>query len=159
NLVSRTIAFYNDELYLLRDDGTLDKVDAPNSANKSVFRDWLLLQPREPMTVGDTTYPAGSLLVANLDDYMSGKRELEVLFQPTDTTSLDGYTWTRSHLVLNVLDDVKNRLRVLTPGADGWAESEFVGAPQLGTLGLGAGDADDGDAVWPTATGDLTPTT
>jgi len=159
NLVSRTIAFYNDELYLLRDDGTLDKVDAPNSANKSVFRDWLLLQPREPMTVGDTTYPAGSLLVANLDDYMSGKRELEVLFQPTDTTSLDGYTWTRSHLVLNVLDDVKNRLRVLTPGEGGWTSSGFVGAPDIGTIGVGAVDRDESDAVWLTATDYITPTT
>ncbi len=159
NFVSRTIAFYNDELYLLDDTGQLVKIDAPNSANKSVHKDWLLLQPRDPMTVGGTTYAAGSLLAANFDDYMAGKREFEVLFEPTDTTSLDGYTWTKSHLVLNILDDVKNRLRVLTPGADGWAESEFVGAPQLGTLGVGAVDADESDAVWLTATDYLTPTT
>src|SRR5690606_5600864 len=44
NFVSRTIAFYNDELYLLRDDGELVKIDAPNSASKSVHKDWLLLQ-------------------------------------------------------------------------------------------------------------------
>jgi prolyl oligopeptidase len=159
NFVSRTIAFYNDELYLLDDAGQLVKIDAPNSANKSVHKDWLLLQPRDPMTVGGTTYAAGSLLAANFDDYMAGKREFEVLFEPSDTTSLDGYTWTKSHLVLNILDDVKNRLRVLTPGADGWAESEFVGAPQLGTLGVGAVDADESDAVWLTATDYLTPTT
>src|SRR5690606_509000 len=75
NFVSRTIAFYNDELYLLDDTGQLVKIDAPNSANKSVHKDWLLLQPRDPMTVGGTTYAAGSLLAANFDDYMAGKRE------------------------------------------------------------------------------------
>jgi len=159
NFVSRTIAFYNDELYLVGDDGKLVKIDAPNSANKSVHKDWLLLQPREPMTVGGTTYSAGSLLAADFDDYMSGKREFQVLFQPTDSTSLDGYTWTKSHLVLNVLDDVKNRLRVLTPGDGGWATSEFVGAPDIGTIGVSAVDADESDAVWLTATDYLTPTT
>ncbi|WP_140909848.1 prolyl oligopeptidase family serine peptidase [Cognatiluteimonas lumbrici] len=159
NFVSRTIAFYNDELYLLRDDGELVKIDAPNSASKSVHKDWLLLQPREPMTVGSTTYPAGSLLVADFDDYMSGKRGFEVLFQPTETTSLDAYTWTKSHLVLNVLDDVKNRLRVLTPGEGGWTASEFVGAPDIGTIGVRAVDRDESDAVWLTATDYITPTT
>src|SRR5690606_29133623 len=159
NFVSRTIAFYNDELYLLRDDGELVKIDAPNAASKSVHKDWLLLQPREPMTVGSTTYPAGSLLVADFDDYMSGKREFEVLFQPTETTSLDAYTWTKSHLVLNVLDDVKNRLRVLTPGEGGWTASEFVGAPDIGTIGVRAVDRDESDAVWLTATDYITPTT
>jgi prolyl oligopeptidase len=159
NFVSRTIAFYNDELYLVGDDGKLVKIDAPNSANKSVHKDWLLLQPRDPMTVGGTTYPAGSLLAADFDDYMAGEREFKVLFAPTDTTSLDGYTWTRSHLVLNVLDDVKNRLRVLTPGGGDWAASEFTGAPGIGTIGVRAVDPDESDAVWLTATDYVTPTT
>src|SRR3546814_11072606 len=90
------------------------------------------------MSAGGTDYPAGSLLAADFDAYMAGERKFTVLFQPTDTTSLDGYTWTKSHLVLNVLDDVKNRLSVLTPGADGWATAEFVGAPDIGTLGVRA---------------------
>jgi prolyl oligopeptidase len=159
NFVSRTLAFYNDELYLLGDDGRLAKIDAPNSANKSVHKDWLLLQLREPLEAGGKTYAAGSLLAANLDAYLAGERAFEVLFEPSETTSLDGYTWTKSHLVLNVLDDVKNRLRVLTPGADGWSASEFVGAPQIGTLAVSAVDPDESDAVWLTATDYLTPTT
>ena len=41
------IAFYNDELYLRGADGKLAKIDAPNSANKSVHKDWLVLELRE----------------------------------------------------------------------------------------------------------------
>jgi prolyl oligopeptidase len=82
-----------------------------------------------------------------------------VLFEPTERTSLESFTWTRTHLVLNVLDDVKNRLRVLTPGTEGWAASEFTGAPAIGTLDVRAVDADASDAVWLTATDYLTPTT
>lgn len=159
DFVSRTLAFYNDELYLRGADGALTKIDAPNSAQKSAHREWLGLELREPWTVGGTTYKAGSLLVTKFDDFMAGKREFDVLFEPTDTTSLAGSTWTRNHLVINVLDDVKNKLTVLTPGADGWTRSEMTGVPALGTVAVSAVDSDESDAVWMTVTDYLTPST
>ncbi len=159
DFVSRTLAFYNDELYLRGQDGALVKVDAPNSANKSVKREWLTLELRDPWTVGGRTYKAGSLLATRFDDFMAGKRTFDVLFEPTDTTSLAGFAWTRQHLVLNVLEDVKNRLSVLTPEAGRWKRSAFVGAPAFGTIAVSAVDSDDSDAVWLTATDYLTPTT
>ena len=67
--------------------------------------------------MGGRTYAAGSLLAANFDEFMAGKREFQVLFEPTERSSLASFAWTRSHLVLNVLEDVKNRLHVLTPAA------------------------------------------
>jgi len=159
DFVSRTIAFYNDELYLRGADGKLTKIDAPNSANKGAFREWLTLELREPWTVGGKTYAAGSLLAARFDDFIAGKREFEVLFAPTDRTSLASFSFTRHHLVLNVLEDVKNKLSVLTPGAEGWKKSAFVGAPAFGTLAVAAVDADESDAVWLTAADYLTPST
>lgn len=159
DFVSNAVAFYNDELYLRGKDGTLTKIDVPNSVEKGVHREWLTLQPREDWTVGGKTYKGGSLLVAKFDDFMAGKRDFEVLFQPTERTSLAGVTWTKSHVVLNVLEDVKNKLSVLTPGKDGWKTSAFTGAPAMGTIGVGAVDSDESDAVWLTVTDYLTPTT
>ncbi len=159
DFVSRTIAFYNDELYLRGADGRLTKVDAPNSAQKGVHKEWLLLELREPYEAGGRTWLPGSLIATRFDDFMAGKREFTPLFQPDDHVSLAGYTWTKDHLVLNVMEDVKNRLSVLTPGKDGWVKTAFVGAPTIGTIGVGAVDADDSNAVWLTATDFLTPTT
>ncbi|MGO3127288.1 MAG: prolyl oligopeptidase family serine peptidase [Luteimonas sp.] len=157
--VSRTLAFYNDELYLRGADGQLTRIDAPNSANKSVHHDWLMLELREAWEVGGRTYPAGSLLAANFDAFMGGDRAFDVLFEPSETTSLAGATWTKNHLVLNVLEDVKNKLTVLTPGADGWARSALTGVPELGTVAVSAVDSDESDAVWMTVTDYLTPST
>jgi prolyl oligopeptidase len=161
DFVSRTIAFYNDELYLRRADGKLDKVDAPNSANKTVHREWLTLELREPWNVGGREYKAGSLLATRFDDFMAGKRAFDVLFEPTERSSLVGYEWTRSHVVLNVLEDVKHKLAVVTPpqGAGAWTRSAFVGAPIIGTVAVAAVDEDESDAVWLTSTDFLTPTT
>ncbi len=134
------------------------KVDVPDSADKGVHREWLILQLRDPWAVAGKSYPAGSLLAARFDDYTSGKRELEVLFEPDEKSSLASYAWTRSHLVLNVLQDVKNKLVVVTPEAGGWKRSEFVGAPTIGSLAVSAVDPDDSEAVWLTSTDFLTPT-
>ena len=159
DFVSRTLAFYNDELYLRNADGSLAKIDVPNSAQKNVHKEWLLLELREPYEAGGRTWLPGSLIATRFDDFMAGKREFTPLFQPDDHASLAGYTWTKDHLVLNVMEDVKNRLSVLTPGKDGWVKTAFVGAPTIGTIGVGAVDADDSNAVWLTATDFLTPTT
>ncbi|MDE2407026.1 MAG: S9 family peptidase [Xanthomonadaceae bacterium] len=157
--VARTLAFYNDELYLRGEGGQLTRLDVPNSMQKKPYRQWLFLEPREDWTVSGTTYPAGSLLVANFDAFMAGKRDITVLFKPTANTSLAGYAMTKDHLILNVMEDVKSRLTVLTPGKDGWTRSDFVGAPAMGTVAVTEVDPDESNAVWLTATDFLAPTT
>ncbi|GAB3512314.1 prolyl oligopeptidase family serine peptidase [Pseudoxanthomonas daejeonensis] len=160
DFVTRTLAFYNDELYLLGKGGELVKVDVPNSAQKSVQRQWLGLELREPWTVGGKTYKAGSFIVADFDGFIAGKREFDVLFEPSERTSLASATITRNHVVLNVLDDVKNRVSVLTHGEDGWTSQPLrIGADEIGTTSVGAVDADESDLLWVTTTGYLTPTT
>ncbi|MGV8940558.1 MAG: prolyl oligopeptidase family serine peptidase [Lysobacter sp.] len=146
-------------LYLRDDAGKLHKIDAPDTANKGVHREWLTIELREPWQVDGKTYSAGSLLAAKLDDHMAGKRVFDVLFEPTDRASLSATTWTRSHLVLNVLEDVKNRLSVLTPGPQGWTRNAFAGAPAMGNVAVRAVDDVDSDAVWIISTDFLTPTT
>jgi len=157
--VSRTLAFYNDELYLRADDGRLVKVDVPNSVNKGFHREWFTFELREPWTVGGMTYPAGALLAADIERFMAGEGTFDVLFEPTATTSLAGISFTRHHLVLNVLDNVKNRLFVLTHTENGWVRRPLTGIPEFGTISARAVDADESDAIWLTVTDYLTPTT
>lgn len=159
NFVSRTLAFYNNELYLLSDDEQLTKVDAPNSANKSVFHDYLALELRDPWEVAGKTYAAGSLLLSDFDDFMSGGRDFDVVFEPTDNSSLASYSFTRDHLLLNVLEDVKNRIYVLADTDQGWNRRPLSGAPPIGTVGVSPVDADESNAYWMTVSDYLTPTT
>lgn len=159
DFVSRTIAFYNDELYLRGNDGTLTKIDAPNSANKDIHKDWLILNLREPYSANGKEFPAGSLIAANLNEFLAGGRNFTALFTPNEHAALESYTWTKDHLVLNVMEDVKNRLKVLTPGKGDWKESQFTGAPSIGTVAVSAVDRDESNDVWLTVTDFLTPTT
>ncbi len=171
DFVSRALTFYADELYVLDHsgrgaDGRLVKIDVPDSAKKSVHREWLLLDLRDPWTLDGTIWPAGSLIATRFDDFMAGKRAFEPLFMPTATVSLEGYSWTKNHLLLNVLDNVKSRIKVLTYFDDdsgvlkrGWITSDLVGAPTIGTVTVAAVDDEDSDTYFMTATDYLSPTT
>ena len=159
NFVQRTLAFYNDELYLRSNDGALTKIDAPNSADKNIFREYLLLELRKSWDVGGNTYQAGSLLVTRFDDFMAGSRDFDVAFEPTEKTSLAGFSLTKDHILINVLEDVKNRVYVLTPDGNRWNQVPLRGAPKIGTVSVRPVDADESNAYWMTSSGYLTPTT
>ena len=163
NFVTRNIAFYNDELFLVKDSGELVKIDAPNTASKSVFKQYLLLELREAWTIDSKTYPAGSLLVSDFDRFLRGERAFEVLFEPSSNTALSSVTTTKDHVVINVLEDVKNRLYVLTPSTPesptAWRREPLVGAPAIGTVNVPAVDSDESNDYFMTSTDYLTPTT
>ncbi|MEL7977119.1 prolyl oligopeptidase family serine peptidase [Isoptericola sp. F-RaC21] len=168
DVVTRSIAFYRSETFLVDQPGTpvqrLVKIEVPESAEVGLHREWLLVELRDDWSLDDTTYPAGSLLAAPLQAFLFGDRRFTVLFEPTPSTSLVGASWTRHHLVVNVLDDVKNALHVLTPPADAapgapWTRSELPLGGGLLTVGVRAVDPLDSDDVWVTTTGYLTPST
>ncbi|MBE7702100.1 S9 family peptidase [Oerskovia sp. Sa1BUA8] len=169
DFVGRSIAFYDSETYLVQDAGTpsetLVRIDVPRSAEVGVKREWMLVELRDDWTVGGTTYLSGSLLATRLEDFLAGARGFTILFEPTPTTSLAGATWTAHHLVVNVLDDVKNRLHVLTPPPPAenvdapWTRGELPGLPSIGTVVVGAVDSEESDDVWLVTTDYLTPST
>jgi prolyl oligopeptidase len=78
-----------------------------------------------------------------------------VLFEPTPTTSLEDRTWTLNRLVLNVMDDVKNRLTVLTPGT--WKPEPLKGAPAMGTTSVSPVDDEASDDFFMITRDFLTP--
>ncbi|MBP1623135.1 MAG: family peptidase, partial [Acidobacteria bacterium] len=159
HFLTRSPTFYTSELFLLTPEGKRMKVEVPDDAIASTQREWLMIELRSPWTVGGRTYAAGSLLIARFDDFMKGDRALTVLFKPTPATSLAGASWTRHHLILNVLEDVKNKLTVLTPAKGGWDRKPLAGTPGFATISAGGVDADENDDYFMTVSGYLTPTT
>jgi len=166
DIVHRAITFYTSETYLVTGLGTpeqeLLRLDVPDSAEIGFHREWLVVELREQWRVAGETWPAGSLLAIRADAFIAGSRRFTALFTPTATTSLAGVAWTRHHAVLNVLDDVKNRLHVLTPpeaAGTRWQRSEFPALDEVLAVAVGAVDPVDSDDVWLLTTGYLTPST
>ena len=158
DFVYRGLTFYTNELYLRGKDGSLTKLDLPDGSQKGVVREWLTVELRQPWTIGGEEHAAGSLLAIKLDDFLAGKRDFDVMFAPSENTSLASSGATKDFFFINVLEDVKNRIYVLKPGPDGWMRRPLVGAPEFGTVGISAVDADESNDFFLTVTDYLTPT-
>ncbi|RDV08629.1 S9 family peptidase [Arthrobacter sp. RT-1] len=172
------IDFFNRTNLVLRD-GEWVAIDVPTDVNVSAHREWLLFRPQQDWVLNGTTYPAGSLLAANFEDYLAGARKVLVLFTPDASTSLQSWSWTRNFLLLNLLQDVSSQIRVLDPsrpaegtdsqnGPEGaWASAPLDACPPLHDVNAYAVDDEDevaadggaGDDFWLVATGFTTPST
>jgi prolyl oligopeptidase len=165
DFVVRNIEFYRTELWLRTHAGDLVQVPVPEDAIADVHREWLLIQTRSPWAVGGASYPAGALLAARFDAFLAGERDLTVLFEPDAHTSLSYHAWTRNHLILNMLHDVRSQLAVLTPAGGsegGWGGGRgaaLAGVPDFAHTDIADTDPYDSDEYMLVATGFTEPDT
>ncbi|MFM2341874.1 MAG: hypothetical protein RLZZ592_1527 [Pseudomonadota bacterium] len=138
----RSIDFYTTAMWLAAPDGSRRAVPKPADASLGFHERWAVMELRSDLALADgTCQPAGSLLVAEADALMAQGCEAvrwTALFTPTPTCSLGGSAWTRGHVLLNLLDNVANRVEELRfdAASGGWTR-RAVALPGPGTLGLG----------------------
>jgi prolyl oligopeptidase len=159
DFVGRSIDFYRTEMFLRRPDGELVRVDVPEDTETEVHQQWLLIRTRSAWQVGATTYVPGTLLATRFDDYLAGGRDLTVLFEPDAHNHLSYYVWTRNHVILHTLSDVRSTLTVMTPGAHGWQRTPLPGVPELGYTDLTDTEPDSDDAYLLVSSGYTEPAT
>jgi len=159
DFVGRYRDFFHSEHFVRRPGGDLVRIDVPDDAWCDIHRDWLLVRPRSAWTAGGVTYPPGALLAARFGEYLDGRRELTVLFEPDDRTSLSSYAWTRNHLILVTITDVKTRMQVLTPHASGWHRQPMPGVPEFDSSRIVDTDPDHNDSYLISSAGFLQPAT
>ncbi len=158
--VQRGRDFYNSDRYIRRGE-ELIPLEVPADAGYAVHRGWLYVTPRSDWQIGGRIYPTGSLLATEVDAFLAGERDLAVLFKPGEGMALAEYSLTRNHVLINILDNVRNRIEVATQGSDGWAVAPLPGVDASGfqTLDAGAVDADGDDRYFLDTTDFLTPPT
>jgi prolyl oligopeptidase len=152
-ILRRALDFFNDQVYELRGD-ELIRIDAPTDASLSVHRQWLLIELRTDWDTGTASYPAGSLLAADYDEFLAGTAQLQVVFSPDEHTSLNHYAWTRDQLVMVTLADVASRVEIVTPGS--WQRRAATDVPANTNTVIAAAD-DDGDEIFLDSSGFDTP--
>ena len=152
-VLGRALDFWNEEVYELRG-SELIRIDAPTDAGVSIHREWLLIELRSDWTFGAETYPAGSLLAASYDEFLTGTAELQVVFAPDEHTALNHYAWTRDRLGIVTLADVASRVEIVTPGS--WKREPLAGIPTATNTVIVAADG-TGDEFFLDSSGFVTP--
>jgi prolyl oligopeptidase len=155
--IGRGVTFFSNETYIRRGDSWV-KIEKPDDVEVSTFEDEILLRLRLDWTLNGKTYPAGSFLAANLEAYLKGDRALFPLFEPTDRKSLESASATKNYLIVNELENVRNKLFIWRHQDGKWTRTPMP-APDLGSVNAYGIDADESDDYFMTVTEFLNPTT
>jgi len=133
-------------------------IEAPRDADVATFDGMLVVRLRSDWRPTTRTFKAGSLIATNLDQFLTGRRDFEIVFEPARRVSLQDFTATREFLLLDVLDNVKGRVLEARRLGGRWKLRE-VSVPEAASIGLAAVDRDEGDDYWLTVTSFTQPTT
>lgn len=144
--------FFSHEVYLVDPQGSgeeaLRKIPVPDDVQVGFHRDLALLMPRTDFDHGGRSYPAGSLIVADAKSLAAGGTDLQVLFEPTMSSSLQGVAATLNTLVVTVMEDVQYKLIAFWRDEAGAWDSTEVFSDLTGTLSVASLDDEVGDELW-----------
>jgi len=149
DMLTREIGFFTNETFLHDANGAWVKIEKPDDVMVGFYRGQILLTLRKDWTIGGRTYPAGALLATDLKNYLAGARDFTVLFEPAPRKSLASVASTKNYLVVNELENVRNKLYAWSrDAATGAWTRQPVPAPALGVTSVTAIDEDESDDVF-----------
>eukprot|EP01037_Dinobryon_pediforme_P006653 gene6653-6723_t len=128
--------FFNGTYWIGNLEGPHTKLDLPTDIGCLWQRRWFALRPRTPWTINATTYAPGTMLGINLDAFLQGSRDMEILFTPGPRRTSSGFFWANGKLVVAVMDDLKPSHEIFTPGPTGWTREILQHLPEIGVVSV-----------------------
>jgi prolyl oligopeptidase len=158
-LAYRGISFH-ERLWYVWKDGQWLQLDLPTKANPvGIVDGHMLFSPDVDWTVGDQTFPADSLVAADLEEWKADPNGAKktLVWAPGYRQTKQESTVTGGGLYVALLDNVVGKVLKFT-FADGQWTSTQVPLPDNATIGIAA-SSDETDQIMYTVSGFLAPTT
>lgn len=115
-------------------DSKLTKVDFPKDADiKGMFDNKLLLHLQVDWEENGQVYKTGSLLGYNFDTFIEGKKEIEIIYEPDEKSSLISVSITKDFLVLNTMQNVQSKL-LKSEFVEGKWQNKTINTPNFGSI-------------------------
>jgi prolyl oligopeptidase len=157
DIMHRGITTYSSEMSLRDEAGKLIKIEKQPDASVGMWNGQFLFRLRSDWTQGDKTYPRGTALIIPRADFLAGKHNFTQLFEPAANRSLASITELKTALVVNEIEDIKNKIYVWKQERGTWKRTAF-GKDGLGTTSVSAVEPYSGsDDYWLNHTDFLTP--
>ncbi|MGB5262751.1 MAG: S9 family peptidase, partial [Lutimonas sp.] len=134
-MITRAPSFFTSQNLIWMDEKAV-KVDIPEDASpKGILNDQLIVQLKSDWTVNNKTYKTGTLLSLNFTALLKGNKDIKVILEPDEFSSISEVSTTKNKLLINLLTNVTGQLFIYTYNNGQWT-SEKVEAPQLGTISI-----------------------
>ena len=149
--------FFTNTYYLLSE-GKLKKLDIPADADiETIFQNQLLIGLKSDWQRDGQTWKQGMLVSIDIDDLLQGEGRVSVVVEPDSRSAISSVNRTRDMVLVNRMEDVRNRLDAYSL-VDGKWIGRSIDAPPMGRIGVTT-TSEDSNFFYFTYTDFLTPTT
>lgn len=156
-MISRLKTFYTSHS-LIWDNNKTIKLDIPEDASPSaILNNQMIIQLKSNWTVNAKTYKTGTLISINFSELLKGNKEIKLIIEPDEFSSISGVSTTKNKLLIELLTNVTSQLHIYSFENEKWT-SEKVNAPGFGTISVAATE-DLSDQYFFNFTNFITPTT
>ncbi|MBN1953361.1 MAG: S9 family peptidase [Bacteroidales bacterium] len=135
-IVFKMITTFESEIYYYSD-RKLKKLDFPADAEfRGSYKSELLLILQSDWEVENSIFPAGALVSLNLEDNLQGKNTVKLIHHPNSESSITSLLSSKDYIVVNILENVRNKLIKYSLKDGRWKEEEVKGLPGFGGIDL-----------------------
>lgn len=140
DLVVESPTFFTSIYYVLKE-GKFIKLEIPPDAEiESFFKGNLLIRLKSDWNIDRKIFKQGSVILGKFEEILSGKKNFDLLIEPTEYSSVQAIIRTKNYLLVNMLDNVVSKLYRFSFEKDKWSKKEI----NLGDKGnLSVTSADD----------------
>lgn len=129
----KNISFFSRQ-YSVWSNNKVIPIDIPMDARfNGVLNNQLIVQLKSDWAVNAKTYKTGTLLSLNFTELLEGNKEIQVIIEPDEFSSISQLSTTKNKLLINLLTDVKSRLYIYSFSKGEWTNQK-VDAPDFGTI-------------------------
>jgi len=107
------------------------KLDIPEDADlKDILNDQLIVQLKSDWAVHEKTYKTGTLLSLDFTALLKGEKQVKVILEPDEFSSISQVSTTKNKLLINLLSNVTGQLYIYS-FSDGKWSNQKVQAPDF----------------------------
>lgn len=134
-LITRAITTFTSQKMVWIDDKIVT-LDIPDDCDiRGVLKNQLVVQLKSDWTANNKTYKGGTLIGLHFTELLKGNKEIQVIIEPDQFSSISEISTTKNSLLINLLTNVTSRLFIYTYSNGVWTNQK-VKAPDFGTISL-----------------------
>jgi prolyl oligopeptidase len=116
------------------------KLDIPDDSSlKSILNNQLIIELKSDWTVNTNNYKAGSLLSLNFTELLKGNKQVQLIVEPDEFSSISDVSNTKNKLLINLLTNVTGQLYIYSFKNEKWTNQK-VNTPDYGSIWIGGTD-------------------
>lgn len=137
--VSQRTSFFSSQKFIWLNNKII-KLDIPDDAiASSILNNQVILQLKSDWTVNSTTYKTGTLLSLNFTELLKGNKDIQIIIEPDEFSSVAEVSTTKNKLLINLLTNVTSQLYIYSFTNGKWTNQK-VNTPDFGTISISATD-------------------